>query len=736
MPEPENNKSLPPALLVLQQFRAQLTDLNSWMHWYVWILVAYGIAFHLAYPIVMADTDMWFHLSGGRQFWENMQVPVTTAHFSFIEPVREWTNYIWGFQATIFKIYELAGYQGLIIFRALLFGINIVIIYKFLFAHARSKKVAIYLIALLVAYFLLLHARSLQVRPHMISYLFIPVFLYILEYRPRWVFILPPVTVIWANTHGVEYVVGALICGAYTVEALYLRLVKRQRQPEHGLFFYVGIGTCALALLINPHGLSLLSTPFVITDKVAMYVAEMKPVPLHHLYRFHFGGYYLPVSAGLTFIFLFFVFALIRSLFDKRLRISHAILSAGAIVLLSKGHRFVWEFSLLILPLTAAAMRHEFTFTPSRKLFSIRNCLCALILITPATSTYNDLNKYTFYPLEFKVLPVGASNFLSTLKTSGNILSPPLEAAYIRWKLSPGYKIYAYMEAPPFIDMDHFRVNSALRNSAALANFTARYRVDFILINRSKRTSRKTLEKATDYTPVFLDDTQVVYVNKILHPEVAEKFALKYIDPYDPRRGTGTIEERIAELERVIEVFPEGNRAQQAAAWVFFKDKQYERVLVYAENSLRDHPSELNGYYLMGTSLENLDRCDEAIPYFQHALTMADENFGKLLQRHLGTCHYLNKDYPSAYKHLWLGINPFTEEVAPKELYRLAFSSYVVGKTNEAAMLLDMMLYAEKETESDQVFQEAKALQKKIEEQGQADNRGFISWLKQLSGSG
>ena len=31
---------------------------------------------------------------------------------------------------------------------------------------------------------------------------------------------------------------------------------------------------------------------------------------------------------------------------------------------------------------------------------------------------------------------------------------------------------------------------------------------------------------------------------------------------------------------------------------------------------------------------------------------------------------------------------------------------------------------------------EAKALQEKIEEQGQADNRGFISWLKQLSGSG
>jgi hypothetical protein len=178
MSEIENNKGLPPALLPLQRFRAQLTNLNSWMHWYAWALVAYGIAFHLAYPIVMADTDMWFHLSAGHQFWQNMQVPVSTAGFSFIEPVREWTNYFWGFQATIYKIYEITGYQGLIIFRALLFGANILIIYKFLFARARSKQVAIYLIALLVAYFLLMHARSLQVRPHMISYVFIPAFSY------------------------------------------------------------------------------------------------------------------------------------------------------------------------------------------------------------------------------------------------------------------------------------------------------------------------------------------------------------------------------------------------------------------------------------------------------------------------------------------------------------------------------------------------------------------------------
>jgi hypothetical protein len=76
------------------------------------------------------------------------------------------------------------------------------------------------------------------------------------------------------------------------------------------------------------------------------------------------------------------------------------------------------------------------------------------------------------------------------------------------------------------------------------------------------------------------------------------------------------------------------------------------------------------------------------------------------------------------------------KEEKPEELYRLAFSAYVVGKPDEAAMLLGMISYAAKETESDPVFQEAKALQKKIEEQGKAGNRGFISWLKQLSGSG
>jgi hypothetical protein len=47
-----------------------------------------------------------------------------------------------------------------------------------------------------------------------------------------------------------------------------------------------------------------------------------------------------------------------------------------------------------------------------------------------------------------------------------------------------------------------------------------------------------------------------------------------------------------------------------------------------------------------------------------------------------------------------------------------------------------MIIFRAKETESDQVFEDARALQKKLEERGQAGNRGFISWLKHMSGSG
>jgi len=184
------------------------------------------IVYQLSMPIIKTDTDMWYHLNGGRYFWTTGQVPMSS-FFSFLEPPRNWSNYFWGFQALVYKVHEIGGYQGLVVFRAAMFFLTALVLHRFIFANNIAKSSPASFLVLLVLMLLLLKGRELAVRPHLFSYLFIPLFYHILQNRPRWAPALPVLAVIWINVHGIEWVVGALVCGAYLIEHLADRACAR-----------------------------------------------------------------------------------------------------------------------------------------------------------------------------------------------------------------------------------------------------------------------------------------------------------------------------------------------------------------------------------------------------------------------------------------------------------------------------------------------------------------------------
>ena len=78
------------------------------------------IGYFAAWPIVMTDTDLWYHLSGGRYFWQTGTI-AHDAFFSYITPSKYWYNYYWLFQAVVYKIFEWTDYYGLIALRCLLY---------------------------------------------------------------------------------------------------------------------------------------------------------------------------------------------------------------------------------------------------------------------------------------------------------------------------------------------------------------------------------------------------------------------------------------------------------------------------------------------------------------------------------------------------------------------------------------------------------------------------------------
>jgi hypothetical protein len=78
------------------------------------------IGYFITWPIVMIDTDLWYHLSGGRYFWQNGTI-AHDAFFSYVTPPKSWYNYYWLFQAVVYKIFQWTDYYGLIVLRCILY---------------------------------------------------------------------------------------------------------------------------------------------------------------------------------------------------------------------------------------------------------------------------------------------------------------------------------------------------------------------------------------------------------------------------------------------------------------------------------------------------------------------------------------------------------------------------------------------------------------------------------------
>ena len=96
--------------------------------------------FFLRLPILsFGDSDLWYHLSGGRYFFSNNVIP-NTGFFSFLAEYREWSNYYWLFQVLVYKIYELTGYYGLIILKAVVFVITLLVIAFFLLKDENNES--------------------------------------------------------------------------------------------------------------------------------------------------------------------------------------------------------------------------------------------------------------------------------------------------------------------------------------------------------------------------------------------------------------------------------------------------------------------------------------------------------------------------------------------------------------------------------------------------------------------
>ena len=670
--------------------------------YYIAALLVTTLAFMMVMPVGSGDTDLWYHLNGGRLFWELGQFP-DTAFYSFMDTQRGWVNYFWGFQALSYQVHKHLGYEGLILVRLILIGISFLSIAILLIRPQDRPAQRAWALVLLVLVLLVLVGRTGQIRPHLVSYAMIPLFLLILEYRRNWLPALPALTVLWVNLHGVEWPVGGVICGAYFIEAIWHGY--RNRADHHVVDRRVLIWTiaCLPAMLINPVGFLIFGAPFNTPTDAYLYIAELQPNPLLGLFSVSLAGPIISLTSAIALLnwgnLISYLFLFLR----RRIRPAPLIMSLAGIFLLSRGNRFIWEWLLLSLPLWRSAIdaQHADPDQAKDSGITVANLMVIIVLLAPAVSWFIQARGFHHWPVDKSGLPVGTAAFLRDQQVAGKLLAPPNYGGYLAWKLYPKILNSGDMQIPPTTPWDNFQNTWAVRDANALQRMIAEFQPHLIGVEISNKSFRDLIKGQVAYRPVFFGDKLALYADAAQLPDLVAQHELKHVNPFNLLDDKiGTIDERLSELKAVLPFNPDGDRVQHAITRILFDEKKFNIALPFAQQFAHSVPENPNSNYLLGNVLENLDRCAEARAHYLQAFAVAEEDFYPELHRHLGACAYLKKDFSTAFVHFEQGVNPYTRQEEPEYLYQFALAAFAVGKEDRARTLLTQLIHLASDEDS------------------------------------
>lgn len=678
---------------------------------FLFLLVLSGLCVGglLWWPIVLTDTDLWYHLTGGRYFFEHHSIP-QSSFFSFISPPRVWANYYWLFQVSVYGLYTWSGYYGLILLRAVAYLATILCIVRYVFRGPERSTYFSWYAFVAILYTVLLLPRAIAVRPHSMSYFFIVAFLSFLEDHPRRRWWLPVLAILWVNLHGIEYPVMLLMLGAYGLDAL-LAFRRSPRVANAAMWRgMIPLVLSAAVLCLPPHGLRLLDVPFRPLGFISHHVLELMPLTLDQLLSLHVSAMTPSYQAIFNVFFLTSSLVALSAFVRRRLNVVHALLWGGGLVLLTTANRFTYEYALLSLPL----LRAYPLCSPKQLSQHLPRPACLGLVVVLMAMTIQCVTSLfgarPAYPFSSVGLPQGVVTFLNRIEAKGSILNHPNFGGYLQWKLYPTYRIFLDMEVGPlFSASDYFVARQILVDVDALRKFLARYDPSFITLPYAD-TFKDLLKQFPDYALVFLDDAGVLYVQRHHYPALAATYELKDVDPFELHERWPTAidadparEPILKYLPRLLAIYPECGIVNYIAGTVYNQSGLYDHALPYAKTIIRHFPHRAVGYELQGDALMGLQLFEAAIASYRAALKA--EGSAARLYTKLGTAYFGRQQYAAAYQAFEHGIEVFAPMTPINETFNLGLSARLSGRRSEAETIM-RYLYDYRVTPEDEGWSE------------------------------
>jgi hypothetical protein len=300
----------------------------------------------LVRPVFTPDT--WWQMAGGEQILQTGSVPKVDS-YSFTVAGNEWVAYQWLSDVLMALAHRLGGLQGLLVLTLGMSAALMFLLYYLTWLRCGNPTVA-FLACVLVLPLLMV---SFTLRPQVLGYAFFLIILISLERfrrgHARALWILPPVFLLWVNTHG-TFLFGLLVLGLYWVSGLVeFRcgvLTARRWSPSQRRHLLLILLLSVVALTLTPYGTRLAAYPLemsLLQPLNISLISEWQPVPVD-------------VWWGKWAVLLLLLFLLGQLVFPLSWRLEEMALLLGALYAGFVHQRMVVVFGLVLAPLLAVLL--------------------------------------------------------------------------------------------------------------------------------------------------------------------------------------------------------------------------------------------------------------------------------------------------------------------------------------------------------------------------------------------
>ncbi|MFN8628318.1 MAG: hypothetical protein U0587_20385 [Candidatus Binatia bacterium] len=391
----------------------------------VWMLLLASSALHFFWN-TEADNDLWGHLLFGRAMLASGTV-VRTDTYAYTTAGQPWLNHEWLSQIVMAAVYSAAGAAGLLLSK---FAVAVATV-LLLLSEIRRRTPSVHTQAAVGVLAIAVLARGFSIRPQIFTYGFTALLLLILEEyrrgRPRVLYLLPGIFLVWANVHG-GFILGLGILALFAC-------ADPLRGPAHARRPWLVLSASVGATLLTPYGWRLFR--FVENELTRAHpITEWQPTAFE--------------VAQAPFLVMFGLF-LATMVFTQDWRRdgwqSVLALSVGCLALRHQRHTPL--FALCAAAPLAAQLdtaierlgrRTTFTFSPfARRLLGVGVVALALTQLGLTAVRWRSTGFAITY--DTRDYPIAAVRVLRRAGVRGNVAVPLDWGEYVLWFLAPQVKV-------------------------------------------------------------------------------------------------------------------------------------------------------------------------------------------------------------------------------------------------------------------------------------------------------